>query len=393
MPSAAANASKLTAALKAEAARVGFALAGACPAATPAGLHRFHDWIAAGYAGEMAYLADRQAAYEDPRQVLPGARSLLLLAMNYRTDEPQPPTEARGRISRYAWGEDYHELIRSRLHRLADFLREQAPGASVRGLVDTAPLLEREFAQLAGLGWIGKNTLLLNKRLGSWFFLAALITDLTLAYDEPHGSNHCGTCRACLDACPTQAFVAPYVLDSRRCISYLTIELRGKIPAELRPGIGDWLLGCDVCQDVCPWNRRAPESEEPAFRPRKDSNPLDLIELFALDDAAFRERFRDTPLWRPKRRGILRNAAIVLGNQRSPAALAALVQGLNDVEPLVRGACAWALGQYERTEARTALESRRGNETDPEVRREIDDALRTYAASTQSVSNSSSKLG
>lgn len=373
---AAVNAVELTAALKREASRAGFALAGACPAATPAGIHRFFQWLAAGYAGEMTYLADRQSAYEDPQQVLPGAKSLLLLAMNYRTDEPQPPVEGQGRISRYAWGDDYHELIRSRLHRLADFFREQAPGASVRGVVDTAPLLEREFAQLAGLGWIGKNTLLLNRRLGSWFFLAALLADVPLEYDDPHATDHCGACRACLDACPTQAFIAPYVLDSRRCISYLTIELREAMPVELRPGVGDWLLGCDVCQDVCPWNRRAPASEEAAFRPHEGSNPVDLIALFSLDDAQFRERFRHTPLWRPKRRGVLRNAAIVLGNRRWPAALAALSRGLNDAEPLVRGACAWALGQYNQPEAGEALRSRLAEETDPEVRREIDEALR-----------------
>jgi epoxyqueuosine reductase len=370
-----ANASELTAALKREATRAGFALAGACPAATPAGIHHFHQWLAAGYAGEMDYLAARQAAYEAPQQVLPGAKSLLLLAMNYRTDEPQAAAEGQGRVSRYAWGDDYHELIRSRLHRLADFFREQAPDANVRGVVDTAPLLEREFAQLAGLGWIGKNTLLLNRRLGSWFFLAALLVDVALEYDEPHATDHCGTCRACLDACPTQAFVAPYVLDSRRCISYLTIELRDAMPVELRPGVGDWLLGCDVCQDVCPWNRRAPAGEEAAFRPHEGSNPVDLITLFSLDEAQFRERFRHTPLWRPKRRGILRNAAIVLGNRRSPAALAALGRGLADAEPLVRGACAWALGQYDQAEAGAALQSRLPEETDPGVRSEIEVAM------------------
>lgn len=388
----------LTAALKAEAARLGFALAGACPAVAPTGLHRFHDWLAAGYAGEMEYLARRKAAYEHPRHVLDGARSLLLLAMNYRTAEPAPVAAGQGRVSRYAWGEDYHDLIHERLKRLADFLRSQSPGAAVRGVVDTAPLLEREFAQLAELGWIGKNTLLLNKRLGSWFFLAALATDVELEYDDPHANDHCGTCRACLDACPTQAFVAPYVLDSRRCISYLTIELRGAPPEELRHGMGDWLFGCDVCQDVCPWNRRAPSSDEPAFRPAPDENPLELAALFELDDDAFRRRFRHTPLWRPKRRGILRNAAIVLGNQRFAKAIHALARGLSDDEPVVRGACAWALGQIETPEALAALQARRMIENDPEVRRELAAALGAkfstdsgdHAASTQSDSSAPS---
>ena len=201
-------------------------------------------------------------------------------------------------MSRYAWGDaDYHDLIHERLARLG---RVASPSECrprrVRGVVDTAPLLEREFAQLAGLGWVGKHTLLINRQQGSWFFLAALLTDVELSYDAPHETDHCGTCRACLDACPTGAFPQPYVLDATRCISYLTIELRDAVPAELRSGIGDWLFGCDVCQDVCPWNSRAPLSRQAEFVPREDSNPIDLISLFELDDAAFRERFRHTPL-------------------------------------------------------------------------------------------------
>jgi len=230
------------------------------------------------------------------------------------------------------------------LHALADWLRERTPGAQVRGVVDSAPLLEREFAVQAGLGWIGKNTLLLNKPAGSYFFLAALLTDLDLPADEPFRTDHCGTCTACLDACPTQAFPQPYVLDATKCISYLTIELRDSIPEELRAGIGDWLFGCDVCQDVCPWNQRAPLSDEPMFQPRADENPVDLIALFELDEAGFKERFRHSPLWRAKRRGILRNAAIVLGNQRSRQAIPALTRGLKDEEAIVGEACAWALG-------------------------------------------------
>ena len=206
---------------------------------------------------------------------------------------------------------------------------------SVRAVVDTAPLLEREYAQLAGLGWIGKNTLLLNKQSGSWFFLCALLTDVELEYDRPHAADHCGTCRACLDACPTGAFVDAYVLDARRCISYLTIESRQPIPTTLRAGIGDWVFGCDICQEVCPWNRDAPVADEPEFQPLAGGTDLELSELFWLDDAEFRVRFRHTPLWRPKRRGLLRNAAIVLGNQVAPEAIPALARGLNDEESLV----------------------------------------------------------
>ena len=338
---------EITANLKAEARRLGWNLCGVCPAASPPGAARFAEWLAAGYAGQMHYLPDRAEAATDPKRVLDGARSIVMLAMNYRTADPQPPQPGQGRVSRYAWGGDYHDLIRSRLMALADWLRKCVPAAKVRGVVDTAPLLEREFAQLAGLGWIGKNTLLLNKQIGSWFFLAALLTDIELEYDAPHESDHCGTCRACLDACPTGAFVDAYVLDARKCISYLTIELREAIPESLRAGMGDWLFGCDICQDVCPWNHRAPFSEEADFQPADGMNPIELAELFDLDESAFRARFRHSPLWRAKRRGLLRNAAVVLGNQRDPAALPSLERGLNDEEPLVREACAWALEKLQ----------------------------------------------
>jgi epoxyqueuosine reductase len=361
----------LTANLKAEAHRLGFDLAGVCPAVGPAGIGRFHEWLSAGYAGEMHYLPDRAEAYEHPRHVLDGVRSILMLAMVYRTVEPEPLGKGEGRVSRYAWGVDYHGLIRDRLNSLADFLKREAPDARIRGVVDTAPLLEREFAQLAGLGWIGKNTLLLNKQLGSWFFLAALLTNLELDYDEPHAADHCGTCTACLDACPTGAFVQPYVLDARRCISYLTIELRGPIPEELRSAVDDWLFGCDICQEVCPWNHRAPFSSEPSFAPAGRMNSVDLAALFSLDDTVFRERFHHTPLWRAKRRGLLRNAAIILGNRPHESAIPALIRGLNDPEPLVRGACAWALGCYPDQRARGALAARRLIEANIEVLREL----------------------
>lgn len=367
---------ELTRELKQRAGEIGFSLCGVCPAVAPPGAARLDEWLAAGYAGQMHYLADRRDAYLDPNRVLDGVRSVVMLAMNYRTAEPVDPDAGQGRVSRYAWGEaDYHDLIRERLDQLAEFLRDAVPTARVRGVVDTAPLLEREFAQLAGLGWIGKNTLLLNRAEGSWFFLAALLTNIELAYDVAHETDHCGTCRACLDACPTDAFPQPYVLDASRCISYLTIELREAIPVELRNGVGEWVFGCDVCQTVCPWNSRAPLSEKAEFEPRSDSNPLDLIELFELDEAAFRQRFRYTPLWRPRRRGLLRNAAIALGNRPSPLAISALTRGLNDDEPLVRGACAWALGQYPESEAAYALRKRRLIDGNDDVLREIAVAL------------------
>ncbi|MEI6504128.1 MAG: tRNA epoxyqueuosine(34) reductase QueG, partial [Armatimonadota bacterium] len=362
----------LTGRLKQEAQRQGFELVGVCPAVAPAGLSRLRDWLDAGYAGEMSYLPQRLAAYEHPRSILDGVRSLLMLGMNYRTAEPSPPARSAGRVSRYAWGTaDYHDLIHGRLKQLSRYLSDQIPGARIRGVVDTAPLLEREFAQLAGLGWIGKNTLLINQQLGSWFFLAALLTDQELEYDAQQAANHCGTCRACLDACPTRAFPEPYVLDANRCLSYLTIELRGAISPDLRTAVGERVFGCDVCQEVCPWNRRAPVGTEPAFAPAPGMNPLPLEELFFWHEARFRERFRRTPLWRSKRRGLLRNAAIVLGNQHSIASLEALICGLHDAEPVVRAACVWALRQFDELPAAQALRECLNVEHDPDVRAEI----------------------
>ena len=266
-------------------------------------------------------------------------------------------------------------MIRRKLRTLCEHVRQWRPGTKVRGVVDTAPLLEREFAQLAGLGWIGKNTLLLNRHAGSWFFLAALLMDCELEYDEPSNADHCGTCRACLDACPTEAFPEPYVLDATRCISYLTIELRGPVPSTLRPALGNWVFGCDICQDVCPWNRSA-ATNDPTFLPQPTLNPLTLAPLFTLDEIRFRALFRKTPLWRARRRGLLRNAAIVLGNHGSPDAIFALTHGLRDPEPIVRGASAWALGRLATREARSLLRERLANEFDPAVIHELHAALR-----------------
>jgi epoxyqueuosine reductase len=279
-----------------------------------------------------------------------------MLGLPYSTAAANPIQPGQGRISRYAWGPgDYHDLIHGKLKQLIAALHAIAPQATARGVVDTAPLLEREFAQLAGLGWVGKHTLLIHKPAGSYFFLAALLTDQELTYDEPFTADHCGTCRACLDACPTNAFPQPYVLDATRCISYLTIELRDEIPFDLRPGIGDWLFGCDICQDVCPWNHRAPQTDEPTFQPATNLNPIDLMALFDLDDDAFRRRFRHTPLWRARRRGLLRNAAIILGNQKHVSAIPALSRAQNDPEPLVRTAAAWALEQINAPQSLAAL--------------------------------------
>lgn len=243
----------------------------------------------------------------------------------------------RAKIARYARGPDYHEVLRSKLKQLLNWIQSERPECRGRGVVDTAPLLERDFARRAGLGWIGKNTMLINKHRGSYFFLGALLLDLELTPDAPHTGFHCGTCTACLDACPTHAFTEPGLLDARKCISYLTIELRGSMPGELRAGVGDWLFGCDVCQEVCPWNRQ------------DDSQPelVDPIEMLSLSESGFRRRFGGTALERTRRRGLVRNAAIVLGNVGDERALPALRDSLSDNDAAVREAVDWAIRQIE----------------------------------------------
>jgi epoxyqueuosine reductase len=385
--------------LKGAAHDLGFELCGIAPAVVPGGLHAFVEWIERGFAGEMHYLPRRKDAYHHPRFVLQGVRTIVMLGMNYNSVPPAKLQSAQtrekelthGRVARYAWGKaDYHDLIRERLHALQSWLVARQPGCQTRGVVDTAPLLERDFARLAGLGWFGKNTMLINKRLGSWSFLAAILTSADLACDQNHAASHCGSCSACLDACPTGAFVEPHVLDARRCISYLTIEHQGAISEDLRAGMGDWLFGCDVCQEVCPWNRKAPVTTEPAYLPQPatestaigatgflsvEPGRLDAAALLKLTPAEFRARFKNTALLRPGRGGILRNAAIVLGNSRSPAAVAPLAGALADDEAVVRGAAAWALGQIANTEAAAALARRLQVETDPAVMDELQRAL------------------
>jgi epoxyqueuosine reductase len=328
--------------LKQQAHRLGFDLVGIAPATEADGFDRLQEWLARGFAGRMDYMHRLADARRHPDSILPEVRSVVMVAMNYKPAEDE---EGPGRVARYARGADYHDVLRARLNELLAWLHQQQPGCRGRGVVDTAPLLERDFARRAGLGWFGKNTMLLNRRLGSYFFLGALLVDLVLQADPPHTTAHCGTCTACLDACPTDAFRGPGWLDSRRCISYLTIELREAIPEELRPGIGDWLFGCDVCQEVCPWNRKAPAGHDPAFAARPELERIDPAELLGMSEEEFRDRFRGTALMRTKRRGLLRNAALVLGNTGGPASLPALRRALEDPEPLIREAAAWAIAR------------------------------------------------
>ncbi len=350
------------------------------------------------------FTAERADVSCHPDALLPDARSIISLAMFYLTEQPDDENAGtdnaqgpRGRISRYAWGDDYHEVIKPKLQQFALWLRQYARGEingelETRLFVDTGRMVDRAVAQRAGLGWYGKNTNILTKGWGSWVFLAEIVTNLPLAADTPTRAN-CGSCEICLHACPTQAFPAPYVLDNTRCISYLTIELRGSIPIELRPLMGNLIFGCDICQQVCPVNKvvekrlgfrkEAGEAGQllqvrrrEEFRPRAGigSNP-ELIPLLSLTEEQFRERFRSSPIRRTKRRGLLRNVCVALGNSGDPLAVPALVNALSDYEPLVRGHAAWALGCIGGEQAKHALDDVLASEDDEEVRKEIRYAL------------------
>jgi epoxyqueuosine reductase len=329
--------------LKARAAELGFAFSGIAPATDADGFAHFEQWLERGFAGEMSYLSKLRAEHQHPRSIHETARSVMMLALEYTSATTPTTSASTGRVARYAQGRDYHRDIWDRLNALAAWLEAESPGCRTEAVADTAPLLERDFARRAGLGWIGKNTMLINTRRGSFFFLGALLTTLELPADSPSTGPHCGTCTACLDACPTQAFAEPFVLDARKCISYLTIELRSEIPVELRDGIGNWLYGCDVCQEVCPWNRK--RDGEVTFPHDPNFAWLDPVELLALDADAFRARFRHTAFWRNRRSGLLRNAAIVLGNTGTALALPALEHAAHDPDPLIREAATWAIAR------------------------------------------------
>ncbi len=342
----------LEARIKVHARQLGFDPIGIAPASPADDFDHLSNWLDGGFAGEMDYMHRHAEARRHPTAILPEVRSVIMVALNYNNACAAPALASgarKGKVARYARGADYHDVLRARLKELLAWLRAERPGCRGRAVVDTAPLLERDFARRAGLGWIGKNTMLISKRLGSYHFLGALLVDQDLQSDKPFTAHHCGTCTACLDACPTQAFVGPGLLDARRCISYLTIELRSDVPEELRAGVGDWIFGCDVCQEVCPWNRKAPTAT--AFPARADLEALDPIELLGLSEEEFQRRFSGTALIRPRRAGLLRNAALVLGNHGDPTALAALRRSLDDTDATVRVAAQWAIEQIERRQS------------------------------------------
>jgi epoxyqueuosine reductase len=373
----------LTEVLREKANELGFDLIGVAPAERAPHADAYASWVDAGYAGTMGYLARGVARRQDPRHVVPGARSVIVVGLSYFVADPPADLwddPARGRIAHYAWGMDYHEVMTPRLRQLAEFIAgETRREVRSRVYVDTGPVLERDFAAQAGLGFIGKNTCLISPAVGSYLFLGEILVDLELDYDEPathsgakigfearprpvagRGEDDglgtsspgtqrlgtCGACTRCLEACPTRALPAPYILDSNRCISYLTIELKGSIPLQLRPLIGTWIFGCDVCQSACPWPRRFSRPTRLEFL---DCDPErvapKLMDLISLSDDEFRARFRRTPLWRSKRRGLLRNVAVALGNWGDPQAIPALRRAVADREPLIREHAAWALAQ------------------------------------------------
>ena len=316
--------------LRNQAQALGFSLFGVARAQSAPGYDHLVEWIRRGYAGEMSYISKRAAAYQHPDSVLEGCKSVVMLAMPYasnplttkskdscKTEADLSHTTYQCKIGNYATGQvDYHDLIRDRLNQLTCELESMYPESRNRAVVDTAPLLERDFAQLAGIGWIGKNTLLLNRKEGSYFFLAALLTTVELSADNPFEADHCGSCTACLDACPTSAFVGPRLLDASKCISYLTIEYRGVVPDELGEKMDDWIFGCDVCQVVCPWNRKrnvvVPSELEPSQLDVKTS----LEHWLTIDEATFRKLYRNTPFWRTKLHGMQRNAMIAAANTK-----------------------------------------------------------------------------
>lgn len=340
--------SELAVELKAEAGRLGFDPVGIAPAVSPPGYPAFLDWLRAGRGEGMPYLERHAEARSHPRFVMEEVRSVVMVALRYSGGaDPAPTGETRGRVARYARGKDYHDVLWRRLEELGAWLTGRSPGAVVRAVADTAPLLERDFARLAGLGWFGKNAMLISRKVGSYFVLGALLADIELPPDPPHESSHCGTCTRCLDACPTGAFDAPGVLNAGRCLSYWTIEHRGPIPGEIALQLGDWAFGCDICQEVCPWNRRSDPVGDPELAARPEWVNPDLLDWLRADRADLRRALRGSAISRAKPAGLVRNAALVLGARRVAEAAPLLEALRSDPDEGVRAAADWALERLE----------------------------------------------
>jgi epoxyqueuosine reductase len=369
------NGSSLASAIREEARRLGFFKAGIARARPLPGSQRFDSWLQKAMHGEMGYLKRQAVKRKDPRLVLDGIRSLVVLAMNYHTGGPLTQNPLKGRISRYAWGDDYHRVVKSRLSKLYEFIQRKEPQATGLFYVDTGPVMEKAWGAETSLGWLGKHSNLITREQGSWFFIGVILLNLELDYDARE-VDYCGTCTQCIAACPTGAIVEPYVVDARLCISYLTIELRGPIPRALRPMIGNRIFGCDDCQETCPWNRFASASGETGFLPRAENHMADLIPLSAITQEEFETRFQGSAVRRAKRDGFVRNVVVALGNSRGPEAVPALTRALGDRSALVRAHAAWAMGRIRHEQARKTLEAARAEETERDVLEEIGLALR-----------------
>ncbi len=377
----------LTQKIKQHAYSLNFDLVGVFPVTPSQTIEVYSRWLAQGYAGKMGYLHKHLEKKKDIRHVMPEALSLVVLGINYHTlDLPESERDdpSKGVISSYAWGDDYHEVVREKLESFRSFVEGLVTTKpNTRVYVDTGPILEREYAQRAGLGWLGKNSMLIHPKKGSLLFLAEILLDFPLEPEEARSkvSGDCGSCTLCIDACPTEAIVEEGVVDATQCIAYLTIELKDVIPAQLRTSMGNRIFGCDICQEVCPWNRNAPVSTLPGFQPRPLNVTPNLISLMGMTQEEFSQRFKKSPIKRTKRRGFLRNVAIALGNWGAPEAIPALRLGLHDHESLVRLHSAWALGQIQTEEARQVLRDRLNEEQDPSVIQEIRNALSTLSVS------------
>lgn len=368
----------LTIAIKDKAMDLGFDLVGVSPIDSFPENQFYKEWLNKGFSGEMTYLERNPEKREDIQNILPGAKSVISCAMNYNTDYPYSIEHAdntKGWISRYAWGDDYHDTIKDKLQILMNYMcSESSDEINSKFYVDTGPVLERAYGKYAGVGWVGKNTCLINQEIGSWIFLAEIITNIELEYDVPV-PDRCGTCTRCIDACPTDAIIEPYLLDSRLCISYLTIELKDKIPYELREGIQNNIYGCDICQDVCPWNKRAHMSDKIEFEPREGLLNPDLSYLSSLSVEEFRKQFKGSPIKRTKRRGLLRNVMIAMGNSCEKNFVPYITECLKDEEPLVRAHALWALWKIEGVTSNQVLINHRDIENNSIVIDEIDRIL------------------
>lgn len=370
--------------IKRKAIELGFNLVGVTPARPSPTLSAYMRWINKGMHGAMGYLErpDRLIRRQNLKEIMPAAESIIMVGMDYRTqftDEATLTDPSRGRIASYAWGLDYHNVLQLRLEMLTEWLTEEARDTiDQRVFVDTGAILERSHAQQAGMGFIGKNTMLIHPRRGSYFFLGEIITSLEFDdYDEAHRENMCGSCTRCLNACPTDAFPEPFILDSRRCISYHTIENKGWIDRELRPQFGNWIFGCDICQDVCPFQRFTPETDEVAFMSFElDRIAPKLLDILAMTDDTFKAQFRRTPLERVKRERLVRNTCIAVGNWQNQQAIPYLIQLLYDASPLIRGHAAWALWQTMELDSSKLLTDLYHRDDDERVRDEIEFLLR-----------------